>query len=194
MAQQDTTAAGSGQTPDQQMREFMDHEFSRQGSGLDHEIEALRKRALCGMFFTAGNPGVAEYPSAFYFWRGVINALDTIRSGGASVMAARDKATSGYVPPSYLQRAFASLPKGIESASLAKVQEFLAASGVQIATDLVADSDADVGQQLKDHAVSADHLNDEHATAGVDFDNGPKHVRSLPDGETTIVAGEGGAA
>lgn len=29
MAQQDTPAAGSGQTPDQQMREFMDHEFSR---------------------------------------------------------------------------------------------------------------------------------------------------------------------
>lgn len=194
MAQQDTPAAGSGQTPDQQMREFMDHEFNRQGSGLDDEIEALRKRALCGMFFTAANPQTPGHPDNFYFWRGFINALDAVRSGSASVLVARDTENSGYSPPGYFQRAFASLPAGIESASLADVQKFLVSNGVQITADLIPDSDLDVGQQIKDHAVAADHLNDEHATAGVDFDNGPEHLSSLHDGETAIVAGQGGAA
>lgn len=40
MAQQHTTAAGTGQTPGQLMREFMDHEFNQTGTPNIQRIES----------------------------------------------------------------------------------------------------------------------------------------------------------
>lgn len=102
---------------------------------LADQVAALRQRGLVGLLFAAQNTECTGHELAFRFWQGYLNALHGISSGHAAMAAQVDAQRSGYEPPAYLQAAFAALPNRVESATLAEVQEFLAAQGVQLTGD-----------------------------------------------------------
>lgn len=162
---------------------------------ITQQIEALRHRALSGLFFTALHPEAPEHGTAFQFWSGYLKALKDLRNDTGQCAALRDQQSSGYQAPGYLQAAFAALPVGAEFASVAAVQQFLAAQGVQVAGDAVTDLQVGAVQQLEHGKGRAVHLNDEHAAPVVDGNDGALHgAPSLGVDGATTVAQQGGAA
>lgn len=156
------------------------------------ELQALRSRALVGLFFAASANPSESHNAAFSFWQGYIKAADDIASGCGSTLAGLDGASSGYQAPSVFQRALATLPKHIEHAPLSEVQKFLASCGVEIAAHAVSNSDINAAEDLKNGASMAVDLDNKHPAPGIDRNDCSLH--SAPDGETAIVATEGGAA
>lgn len=158
------------------------------------QIEALKNRALSGLFFTALHTDAPEHASAFRFWRGYVKALQDLSDGAGYGAALRDQQTSGYQPAGYLKAAFAALPVHADFATVAQVQQFLASQGVQLSSDSVADLQVGTVQQFEHGEGSTIDLNDEHAAPMVDGNDGALHGELPGVGDATTVAQEGGAA
>lgn len=174
MAQQDTTAAGSG----------------TESAALD----ALRNRAITGLLVNESNPAASAGVVGFSFWQGYIKALQDVRNGAGSTLAGMDEARLGYEPAGHLKAAFAALAECAESATFAQVQQILAAQGVQVAGQPVAHGQFNAAQQLKDGVVAVVNPHDEHAAAGIDCNDGAIHGASPCGVNAATVALEGGAA
>lgn len=130
-------------------------------------LEALRLRSMTGMLHSAQ----ISHHGRFSFWQGYTKALaDALADEGRS-MAAKD-ALSGYEPPTHLKAAWAALPVRLEALAIADVQQLLTAQGVEVAAQRVADFNVQRGKQLEDAEVATVKLDDEHATAVVDGDDG----------------------
>jgi len=126
------------------------------------------------------------------FARGSINTLRSLLTCDGTEFAARKDAASGaYQPPACLEAAWAALPIDIERLSLAEVQQFLTAQGVEIAPHLIADRNLKTVQQPKNDEIAALDLHNEHAATRVDVGNGSEHGK--PSDVKAMVA-EGGAA
>jgi hypothetical protein len=143
-------------------------------------ITALRNRATT-LLLTQAWLGRAE---GFAFAQGAVNHLTELCNGPWERVAAQDAASeTGYLPPAYLQPAWARLPVGVTSLTMAQVQELLTSNGIQLATDKVADSQLDGVEQLEHSEVPAVNLHDEHGTARADSNNGSGGHGALPAGE-----------
>lgn len=138
-------------------------------------LEALRQRAVAGMLHCAQT----QQHGWFVFWQGYTKALSDALAGAGQAMAAKD-APSGYEPPAHLKAAWAALPECVEALTIAEVQQLLAAQGIEVATESVTDLNVLRGQELKDAEVTAVHLDDEHAAAVVDGDDGTGLHGGLP--------------
>jgi hypothetical protein len=103
--------------------------------------EASRQAMLAryqGMLLIGAWLGKAHNVS---FAQGAINALKWVNeSSSADFAATTDALAGGYHPPACLQAAWACLPVGLESFSLAQVQQFLTAQGVEMADQYSATS------------------------------------------------------
>ena len=153
------------------------------------QLAALRKRAIVCLLHNAEHNDTA----AFMFWSGYAMALRNLERGKGQAMAEKDaRSPSGYEPPAHLQAAWAALPEDAEQLTIDQVQQFLTAQGVQLTRDPIAHGHFVGGQQLKGSEVAAVDLNDEHAPAGVDGNDGSSlHAASC---KAAIVTREGGAA
>lgn len=152
-------------------------------------ITALRNRAKTGLLFAA----TVNCHITFDRWYGYLAALRDLESGVGPKLAAKDACCESgtYEPPGIFKAAWPALPEDIEALTLANVRELLAAQGMEIAGDDIADSQINAVQQLKDGEVSATELNDEHASALIDGNNGScLHAASC---DQAIVSQEGGA-
>lgn len=155
------------------------------------EIQALMARAMTGMLLNASRARGPLSETGFSFWRGYLKALRDLSSSTATSVAMRDAMRSGYEPPGYLKAAFTALPVDVESLTLAQVQQHLTAYGVEITADAITHGQLDAVQQLEDSKSVVIHLDDEHAAAVVDGDDGSLH------GDSSLritVAQQGGAA
>lgn len=165
------------------------------GSGIDHAaIDALSNRAITGMLIAAGNAKTLPNLVHFDFWKSYLKALQDVRSGSGSTLAGMDETRSGYQPPSHLQAAFTTLAKRAESATFAEVQQILAAQCVQVASEPVANSQIDAGQQLEDGVVSVVNMHNKHAPAGVNGNDGALHGAAPGGLNAATVDQAGGAA
>lgn len=130
-------------------------------------LEALRQRAVAGMLHCAQT----QQHGWFLFWQGYTKALSDALAGAGQAVAAKD-APSGYEPPAHLKAAWAALPECVEALTIADVQQLLAAQGIEVATESVTDLNVLRRQELKNTEVAAVHLDDEHAAAVVNGDDG----------------------
>lgn len=156
---------------------------------MSDAITALRNRAKTALL------SAATINRHFIFERsmGYLKALSDLESGVGQKLAAKDASSESgtYEPLSMFKAAWPALPEDIEALTLANVRELLAAQGMEIAGDDIADSQINAVQQLKDGEVSATELNDEHASALIDGNNGScLHAASC---DQAIVSQEGGA-
>lgn len=154
------------------------------------EIQALLARAKTGMLFNASRAPSPLSETGFSFWRGYLSALKDLSNPSTAWAAQRDASLSGYEPPSYLKAAFAALPEDVESLTFTQVQQFLAAKGVEITGDEITHGELNAVQQLENSKGVAIHLDDEHAAAAVDGNDGSLH------GDSSLratVAQQGGA-
>jgi hypothetical protein len=136
-------------------------------TNFPYQVQALSDRAKTGMLIAA-EQGRSE---GFHFWRGNLAALQSMTTGYGVGFAKSDRLLGGYQAPTDLKAAWAALPERAEKLTMAEVQQILAAQGVQVAAQPVANGDVNAGQQLENSAVATVNLHDEHAPAVVDFDN-----------------------
>ena len=155
------------------------------------EIQALLARAKTGMLFNASRAPSPLSETGFTFWRGYLSALKDLSNPSTAWAAQRDASLSGYEPPSYLKAAFAALPVDLESLTFAQVQQFLTVNGVEITGDEITHGELNAAQHLEHGKGVALHLDDEHAAAVVDGNDGSLHGDSSL---RTTVAQQGGAA
>ena len=100
------------------------------------EVQALLDRSLVGLLFAAQ----LGRPNAYLMRRGTIDALQTLlRPPGCVNLAALDAKALGYEPPAYYKAAVAAFPFRGERLSMAEMQQFLLAHGVEITPDPIHD-------------------------------------------------------
>lgn len=163
-------------------------------SGAD--LTALLSRAHCGMLIAA----LADRSDSFVAWRAYAKALTDLQNGKGLALATKDSKSGGYEPAGCLKAAWPGLPIGIELLTLANVQQFLAAQGVQISAETVPALQLDAAQQLDGNTVAVIHPDHEHAPAVVDVNDGASgHGKSFETlgvdvQPTGIVTSQGGAA
>jgi hypothetical protein len=128
---------------------------------------ALRRRALTGIVAA----GLQGNTSNLRFWQGITAAADDIISGRADQLAAIDAAAAlANERQTRLKAAVAALPVSAKNLSMAEVQQILAAQGVELSPDLVANGNLGAGEVLENDipAVVVDAHN-KHAAARVDM-------------------------
>ena len=139
-------------------------------------VAALLNRAHSGMLIAA----LADRTVSFVGWRAYAKALTDLQRGHGQQLAAKDARSGGYQAASCVQAAWARLPVGIELLSLIEVQQFLASQGVKITTETIPELDFNTAKQFNCNEVSIFDLNNEHASAMVDVNDGPNgHLRSF---------------
>jgi hypothetical protein len=121
------------------------------------------------------------------FGQGGMNFLDALlRDVGATHAAARDASNGGYIPSAGIEAAWAALPKRAENSSLAQMQKFLAAHGIELAPDAVTRCNLDGVADLEDHEFTTVNAHDEQPAPGIDVRNGTNQ-HSAPLVQTPIV-------
>lgn len=138
----------------------------------DHEkVIALQKRAISGVLLAPITGNLA----AFHFWRGYHKALANHLDGYGADAARKDAASSGYEPPRLIETAWARLAENPKDLSGRHVLQVLAAEGVEVPPEHIAQFDI-VGREVAENSVvSAINSDNEHATAGIDCENGSEH-------------------
>lgn len=172
MAQATPSTAGSGQP--------VDHE----------EVIALQERAISGVLLAPITGNLA----AFHFWRGYHKALANYLNGYGAEAARKDVASSGYKPPRLIEAAWARLAEDPKDLSGRHVLQVLAAEGVEVPPEHVAQFDI-VGREVAEHGAKAvvGDVDHEHAAAGVDGNHCSGLHETPFEADGTIVAQEGGA-
>lgn len=103
------------------------------------------------------------------YWRGFAQCAKALLDGSALVMASHDEAS---VPQGAIQAALARLPNDVERLTLADMKRHMWAQGVDFGSDLVTNRNVNAVVQLQDGIRIAIKLDDEHAVAGVDVQDG----------------------
>ena len=101
-----------------------------------------------------------------------IKTLNSLRDGTAQSAAALHQSKGGYDVPASWQAAWASLPIGVENFTMAQVQEFLGAKGVQLASNRVANRQINGVEQLKNDELAIVNPQDKHPATAADVDDG----------------------
>lgn len=128
-------------------------------AALDREVSLMLMQAALGnapLFYQAAHGA---------------RALSAVRDGVWAWSAKRPY----HVPP-MLKAAWAALPVGVEDMSMAQVQQLLAAQGVEISADDVADLQLNAGQQLEDAQGVGAVAHQEQAAARVHAHHGAGDV------------------
>lgn len=127
--------------------------------------------------------------------QGALNHLRALANGVGQKAADNDASAGGYQPPALFERAWPRLPVDIEYLTMAEVQEFLRAQGIELAADAVAHSQLDGVVQLEDGKLPGVVANDEHGATRADLADGSGVVvhGARPGGDAAIVAQVGAA-
>lgn len=121
------------------------------------------------------------------FGQGGMNFLDALlRDVGATHAAARDASNGGYIPSAGIEAAWAALPKRAEDFSLAQMQQFLGAHGIELAPDAVTRCNLDGVVDLEDREFTTVNVQDEKTAPGIDVRN-CANQHSAPLVQTPIV-------
>ena len=155
-------------------------------------VIAVRNRAITLALFAAREGDSQRYAVA----QGMATATSNILSVGQA-LADNDQRLDGYTAPSGWERTWASLPDDGNFPRLRLVLDRLLTEEADISGQLVANINSQAGN-LNEHSELTPaivNLDKKPAVASVDLTNDQSllHV-ALPDGETAIVATEGGAA
>ncbi len=118
------------------------------------ELQAALDRAV-GLMLTQAALGNLRF---FEQARHEARALSAVRDGVWAWSATRP-----YQAPPMLQAAWAALPVGIENMAMPQVQQLLAAHGVEIVADGVAELQVNAGEQLEDAQGAGVVLDQEQA-------------------------------
>ena len=153
-------------------------------------IQAMHNRHKCSMLVWAARGWEEE----FYRARGMAQALQHLihRFDGAAWAASNDVLMGGYHPLGGFEAAWAALPVGFETSSLAQVKEILVATGTKWPSYDITDTQLDAVVQLKDGKVAAINADDEHDPLGAELNDGAL-LHGSPCVVSAIVA-QGGAA
>lgn len=112
--------------------------------------------------------------AALEFWKGYTEAARDLINGVGALAATKDELTGNDAQTS-LQAAGACLPKRTKDLTLTQVRQFLAAQGIEVATNTIPHADLSAGEVLKHGVVPRVDGDDEHPVARV-------HVLHSPDG------------
>lgn len=137
---------------------------------MNDAINALMARARTGLLVAAD----LDETDAFNFWQGYIDALRSMTDKAASLthLVARDQASGGYQPPTYLVAAFTALPEDVKALTLGDVQQLLRAQGIEPTCDLVSNANVDGVEELEHSKSAIVDLHQEQAGAAVEHGHG----------------------
>lgn len=161
---------------------FQDWRDARKGIAsadtIDSEKEGIPRANVLAMYNRAKGLALSAAwlgkADNLRFGQGGMNFLDALlRDVGAThAAAARDASNGGYIPSAGIEAAWAALPKRAENSSLAQMQKFLAAHGIELAPDAVTRCNLDGVVDLEDHEFTTVNVHDEQPTPGIDVRNG----------------------
>lgn len=152
-------------------------------------VEALLNRSKQLVLTQAwlGLPhGLAAAQGAF----GELFAL--LNSYGPAHLAEQDFLMGGYQPLAGFQAAWAALPIDAKYFSMAEMQEFLRAHGVEVPHDAVGQGNVHIAGQFKNSVIATVNGHDEHGTLGAELDDGSGLQSGAPVGAAIVQ--QGGAA
>lgn len=143
-----------------------------------------RTRMVQAVFYESG---LGDPERMYDFWRGFAFGAKALLDGSAQVMASHDQATQ---LEGVVQAALTALPDDIEGLSLSEMKRLVASQGIDIASDVIPNLNVDAVVQLQNGMRTAGELDDKHAVAAIDVqDGGVLHYSPFVT-ETCIVGEE----
>lgn len=151
-------------------------------------VQALLNLSTQGQLICAAT----NKPLAYLQHQAAAKALRGLLDGAGQQAAELHASRGGYQPAACLQTAWTRLPEGVERFTLAQVQQFLVAQGVEVTTDVISHGRLMTGHQLEDCEISTTYLDDQEAAARVVIDD-CSSLHGMSSSETDMVV-QGGAA